>query len=307
MYPIMYPGAVACAVVDSCYSRRATSTRSPDGPFLNLLFSNMVRVARMTGRTVMRAFIFVIAMTAIASSFAVADARTTHHRHIASHHRHRATPHRRRSGPRVSAYSANLTSCGGTERWDVKDGSDTGAAHVDPRVVSGITIAELNQLPAQPIDADGRMQEEKVIYRVNGILRLFKHETDSDYHIVIADDATSPFSTGHSMVVEVPDPTCVAGAHRQFGSSAFLSQLQESRADFEAATQSLPRNKDLGARNIPISLTGVLFFDFMHGQTGHGLPHPSQDTDTRSKVVEIHPVLCSDVGGYREQKGKTAC
>jgi hypothetical protein len=202
---------------------------------------------------------------------------------------------------------AAATGCGGTERWDVKDGSDQGARDIHPTVVNGITIADLNQLPAQPFDPDGRMQEEKVIYKISGVLRLFKHETDSDYHIVIADSGTVPYSTGHSMVIEVPDPSCVSGPHHQFGASQFLQQLQDSRSDFEGATRSLPRNRDLGSRNIPITITGVLFFDFMHGQTGHGLPHPSQDSDTRDKVVELHPVLCNDVGGYREKEGKGAC
>src|SRR5213595_1539864 len=97
-----------------------------------------------------------------------------------------------------------------------------------------------------------------------------------------SDDATTPYSvtrirsghtehtpaSGHSIVVEVPDPNCVSGAHHNFGASHFLPQLQVSRSDFEAATQRLPQNQDLGARNILITVTGVLFFDFMHGQTG---------------------------------------
>jgi hypothetical protein len=45
----------------------------------------------------------------------------------------------------------------------------------------------------------------------------------------------------------------------------------------------------------------------LHHQTGHGLPHPSQDSDRRDKVVELHPVLCNDVNGYRERVSKSAC
>jgi hypothetical protein len=234
----------------------------------------------------MRALAFLSITLLIGLNVSAAQARTHHHRS-----RHAVAP----------------ASCGGTERWDVKDGSDAGAASINPRVVSGITIADLNQLSPQPIGPDGRMQEEKVIYRISGVLRLFKAETDSDYHIVVTDDATAAYSTGHSLVVEVPSPSCVAGAHHQYGASQFLSQLQESRADFVGATQNLPRNHDLGSRNIPITVVGVLFFDFMHGQTGHGLPHPSQDTDRRDKVVELHPVLCNDVNRFREQSGKPAC
>lgn len=248
----------------------------------------------------MRALVFVIAATSIGLSANIAAARTTHHK---THH------------------VAAAASCGGSERWDVKDGSDAGATNVHLAPVSGVTIADLNKLSPQPLDADGRMQEEKVVYRLTGILRLFKDDADGDYHVVVADDATTPYSvtrrqaghivhtpaSGHSIVVEVPDPNCVAGARRTFGPSHFLAQLKESRSDFEAATQGLPQNRDIGRRHIPITVTGVLFFDFMHGQTGHGSPHPNRDTDTRSKVVELHPVLCNDVAGYRERSGKAAC
>jgi hypothetical protein len=259
----------------------------------------------------MRAFVLMGMSIAVTIGLAptAAEARASHSHH-AAHTRHTTTRHHRRKATHRTSEFAAAIGCGGAERWDVKDGSDPGAAHVNPTVVSGITIADLNQLPPQAIDADGRMQEEKVIYRITGVLRLFKHETDdNDYHVVIADDGVTPYSTGHSMVVEVPDPQCVAGRHRQFGASVFQPQLKESRSDFEAATQNLPTNRDLGARNIAITIVGVLFFDFMHRQTGHGLPHPpdSQDPNRLDKVVEIHPVLCNDVNRYREQAGKPAC
>lgn len=226
-----------------------------------------------------------------------------------------AKTHHRSSGAGVSIR------CGGTERWDVKDGSDPGAANVYPVPVNGITIYDLNLLAPQIIGPDGRMQEERVIYRLTGVLRLFKHDADGDYHVVIADDGTTPYAatrrksghlvhtraSAHSMVVEVPDPSCISGAHGNFGTSPFLPQLLESRADFEAATRNLPQNRDLGRRNIPIAVTGILFFDFLHGQTGHALPHPNQAAHPHDDVVELHPVLCNDVNGYRERLGKLPC
>ncbi len=114
-------------------------------------------------------------------------------------------------------------------------------------------------------------------------------------------------ASGHSIVVEIPDPNCVSGPRHSFGASHFLPQLQESRSDFETATQHLRPNQDLGGRNIPITVTGVLFFDFMHGQIGHALPHPSGDVHRGQRVVELHPVLCNDVDRFREQAGKPAC
>lgn len=81
--------------------------------------------------------------------------------------------------------------CGGIERWSVKVGSDIGASLIHPVPVDGITIVDLNRLLPQPLDPDGRMLEEKVIYRLTGVLRLFKHDADGDYHLVIADDPTT--------------------------------------------------------------------------------------------------------------------
>ena len=258
----------------------------------------------------MRACLYLgVGLAFLGTACGIAEARTRH----AASHRHRSSQGHRNPHRAVRHHAATAVSCGGTERWDVKDGSDAGAAHVHPVPVNGITIADLNQLSPQPLDADGRMQEEKVIYRISGVLRRFKHDPDGDYHVVIADDATTPYAllqspaSGHSMVVEVPDPNCVSGAGGQYGPSYFLAQLQESRSDFESAVQHLPVNKELGTRNIPITLTGVLFFDFLHGQTGHGLPHPSVGPQRQRKVVELHPVLCNDVNGYREQAGKPAC
>src|SRR5947207_800041 len=122
----------------------------------------------------MRAFVFLgVALATIVLSSGIAEAKANH---------------------RSSRNAAAATSCGGTDRWDVKDGSDAGATNVRPVAVNGITIADLNQLSPQPLDADGRMQEEKVIYRLTGILRLFKHDADGDYHVVLADDATTPYS-----------------------------------------------------------------------------------------------------------------
>ncbi|MGE5564300.1 MAG: hypothetical protein ACM3ZV_13485 [Bacillota bacterium] len=114
-------------------------------------------------------------------------------------------------------------------------------------------------------------------------------------------------ASGHSIVVEIPDPKCIAGRSRSRRTSRFLAQLRQSRSDFVAAAGRLPANRDLGRRNIPITVTGVLFFDFMHGQTGHALPHESRDSDRRKKVVELHPVLCNDVNAYRERAGLPPC
>ncbi len=103
----------------------------------------------------MRPFVFLgMTLTAIGLNAGVAEARANHH---------------------GSQHAAATISCGGKYRWDVKDGSDTGATNVHAVPVNGITIADLNQPSPQQLDTDGRMQEEKVSYRLTGVLRLFKH------------------------------------------------------------------------------------------------------------------------------------
>jgi hypothetical protein len=56
-----------------------------------------------------------------------------------------------------------------------------------------------------------------------------------------------------------------------------------------------------------ISVTGVLFFDFIPARTGQALPHSGQDVDRRDKVDELYPMLCNEVNGYRARAGKPAC
>jgi hypothetical protein len=273
----------------------------------------------------MRAYLLLagIALTIAPLGAGVGQATIKHQRHphtAASHHRshraaasHRRVRHAAASRHRTRRAAVSLA-CGGKERWDIKDGSDAGAASINLTPVNGV-IADLNNLQPQPIGGEGhRMQEETVVYRVSGILRLFKHDDDGDYHVVLADDGSTPYArgkipaSGHSIVVEVPDPHCVPGKRRQYGPSIFLPQLTESRADFEKAIHGLRKNTDLGSRSIPVTVTGVLFFDFLHGQTGHGRPQPSADPgDKVPKVVELHPVLCNDVNGYREKAGKPSC
>jgi hypothetical protein len=145
---------------------------------------------------------------------------------------------------------------GGKERWDVKTGTDAAALYVSPIPVPS-TIAELIALP-MPHDPHARLPAEDVIYAVPCTITLWKIEADSDHHLVMTDDA------GHTMIAEIPDPAAIAGP------SPWLAQITAARTQFDA----WPR---LGK---PCVVTGVLFYDRIHGQDG-----------VAPNGIELHPVL----------------
>lgn len=191
--------------------------------------------------------------------------------------------------------------CGGTERWNVKVGSDPDAGSIQLNPLQ-TTIAELNdtQRPG-PIDAGGRMPVEKQAYSIQGFIAFFKHEADGDYHVVITDTDKAPFSAGrtdppqgHSMVVELPDPGCYGGkGDKAPGTSLLNQQIADARTGFEKAVAHLPQGKQ--ARRIPVTVTGVAFYDFDHGQVGRAKPYPLLDAQgnrlaKQDKVIELHPV-----------------
>jgi len=74
------------------------------------------------------------------------------------------------------------------------------------------------------------------------------------------------------MITEFPDPTCTVGA-------SYRARMRQARADLIAACGRPPRGsfRELHGK---ATITGVLFFDFFHGQRG-----------VSPNVAELHPVL----------------
>jgi hypothetical protein len=155
----------------------------------------------------------------------------------------------------------------GVERWSVKTGTDPDASLVNLNSVTRTTVNDLRNItaPADP-PLNSRVQPtETTVYNINGILTLYKKETDVDYHVVIQDNA------GRTMIVEFPSPACVAAG------SPFLAGVTSARATFDAR---LSASTDFQTANIPVQVKGVGFFDFIHGQTG-----------VAPNGIELHPVL----------------
>ncbi len=155
----------------------------------------------------------------------------------------------------------------GVERWSVKTGTDADVGLVHLTSSSNTTIAAMRTPAApSPIPANNRVAPlETTQWIINATLTLYKLESDSDYHLVLQD------ANGLTMIGEIPSPTCVGSG------SPFLSGITNARNEFNArftATTSFQ------TANIPVKVTGVGMFDFLHGQTG-----------VAPNGIELHPIL----------------
>src|SRR2546426_7015666 len=112
---------------------------------------------------------------------------------------------------------------------------------------------------------------ELTTFQVSAVLIGWKLEGDRDMHLVIADPA-APTMT---MIVEVPSTTC-----DRVCTSSYVSDFRAIRtaliARFGTPTSRFHR---LPTPQL-ITVTGVGFFDFLHGQTG-----------VAPNGIELHPVL----------------
>jgi hypothetical protein len=165
----------------------------------------------------------------------------------------------------------------GTERWAVKTVADSGWTVLQAtwRAPVATTVTALRALHAPPKDSllpAGRYGiVERTVYSVRAVVIGWKVESDSDFHIVIADPAT-PKTT---MIVEVPNPHCA-----QMCSSPAIAAVTAARAAVVAALgKPSTRFRKLTIRR-RATIIGVGFLDFLHGQTG-----------VAPNGVELHPVL----------------
>ena len=159
------------------------------------------------------------------------------------------------------AFAVAVFPCG-QERWKVKTSADQDASRVNFNAIP-FTIAELNRLPAptrKQLNAklDSRFPHEMKTYTVTGYLVGFKLEADEDFHIVI-EDLKSP---GTTMIVEIPSGNCVP--------KGVIKLSTDLRTSWEArfGKAEIGGLKKLPAHKIKVKITGVGFFDFLHGQTG---------------------------------------
>jgi len=158
----------------------------------------------------------------------------------------------------------------GTERWAVKVLKDPGAQQIN-FTAEPTALHALLELKAPPnlrtVKPDVRFPAEKQTYTVVALLIGFKREADGDYHLVLAD----PVDRKKTMIAEIPSSECVPAKYRPQFTAA--GKVIESISHATPAFKKLPKP-------VQVKVTGVLFFDFIHGQTG-----------VAKNGVELHPVL----------------
>src|SRR5262245_16387491 len=167
-----------------------------------------------------------------------------------------------------TAASSRQVGCG-TERWSVKTLADP-AGRTLGLTPTETTIRALRRkrVPGYLGLRRGR-GVERTTFRVRARLVERKLEDDSAIHLVIAD----PTRTGATLIAELPSQSCTAGATPQ----ARL-KMRRARAAFIAACGSPTSSfkKLTGTATV----TGVGFFDQIHGQTG-----------VAPNGIELHPVV----------------
>ena len=106
---------------------------------------------------------------------------------------------------------------------------------------------------------------EDKTYSVTCNITIKKAETDNDYHLVLSDGV-------HTMIGEIPDPTCAAAA-----ASTHVNQYIAARNFINA---HIATGNVFNVNIAPVVVYGVAFIDPPHGQTG-----------AAPNNLEIHPIL----------------
>lgn len=174
----------------------------------------------------------------------------------------------------------SATRCG-VERWSIKTLADPAGqellAHPDNVIATTLMALAVTPAPnrAQLLRATGsRWPIERVLYRVRAYLVGYKLEADGDFHLVLEDPTDLYYSvpppSPTTIVAEIPSDTCMA---RPDG-GPWITQAQFAQAFGQPSPKFRP------VPPVEVIVTGVGFFDFIHGQNG-----------VAPNGVELHPVL----------------
>lgn len=196
----------------------------------------------------------------------------------------KSQPQHRASPPRGAAGDSDIAAefLARKERWGTKTGADEAAAKIDLAHPTPVTVAELaslprlGDLPTRGGPGSDRFGDvEHTAYTIDAKLLRYKleEEDDQDFHIVITDYK----NPGVTMIVEIPDPSVVSMA------SPWREDIAKARQVFEDAFRPTGR---FTRRSAHIRVTGVGFFDFLHGQSG-----------VAPNGIELHPVTLIEIIG----------
>lgn len=159
----------------------------------------------------------------------------------------------------------------GVERWSVKTLTDPSASAVN-LTPQDATIAQLTAIAPPQSPTDRVAPTETTTYRLSGVIVFAKQEADSDIHLVLEDSA------GNTMIIESPSPSCAGG-------SVVASQIAAVRQAVAAKFPGAAQGQVQSGLSVPVTVTGVGFFDRLHGQTG-----------VAPNGIELHPLTSISFG-----------
>ena len=166
----------------------------------------------------------------------------------------------------------------GSERWSTKTGQDKEWNLVQQQPV-WTTIEELRTLAPPPdlkqTPSVRHPPAEITTYTVTAYLIGYKREADRDYHLILA----SPEAMNITMIAEIPSGLCVGDNLR-----SVVTKEQKWVRDHFGAVKQPGRLKSFSRSPKLVTVTGVGFFDFSHGQDG-----------VAPNAIELHPVLKIDL------------
>jgi hypothetical protein len=163
----------------------------------------------------------------------------------------------------------------GVKRWSVKTLSDVDTSHINfSRTVPSSVHRQIN-LQRPIASPNSRLESEDTVYSIFCNIICFKKEKDDkDIHLVIEDPITH-----ETMVAELISSQCSSVLHtsryEQFKALEewFTAQVHKPTSKFYYLPQPLP-----------VHITGIGFYDFVHGQKGMA-----------SNGREIHPILSMEI------------
>jgi len=157
-------------------------------------------------------------------------------------------------------------SCG-LNRVKVKTCSDIDVQKIDSAAKQSTIKTLISKKAPEKISENlPRTGIEFKTYKIKAKITYWKSEDDNDYHLVLQDLKDSTLT----MVAEIPDSNC-----DEVKNGRFYKQIESTRKSFNLIKWTKNRVKP----GIYI-ITGVAFFDKVHGQKG-----------VAKNGIELHPVL----------------
>lgn len=160
-------------------------------------------------------------------------------------------------------------SCG-IERVKIKTCSDSDAVDINikPRSTSIKTLIS-KEAPKKISKNLPRTGIEFKTYKIRAKITYWNIQEDGDFHLVLRDLKDSTLT----IIGEIPDPNC-----DEVKNGIFYKEIEAARKSFNLI--KLTRNRVKAGTYI---ITGVAFFDKIHGQKG-----------VAKNGIELHPILSID-------------